>query len=105
MNHLGRKDTFWAHSHLRFIVRLPLPLGSRMGCADTHPPRSTHYPGAHIPQKQTPPTGADPPEQTPPQQSMLGDTVNVRVVCIPLECNLVVIVIPIHPKTIVKAFA
>ena len=33
MNHLGRKeDTFWAHSHLRFIVRLPLPLGSTMGC-------------------------------------------------------------------------
>ena len=29
--------------------------------------------------------GADP----PPEQSMLGDTVNARAICILLECNLV----------------
>ena len=34
MNHMGTKeDIFWVHSYRRFITRLPLPLGSRMGCA------------------------------------------------------------------------
>ena len=30
-----------------------------------------------------------PQDQAPPQQSMLGNTVNERVVCILLECNLI----------------
>ena len=41
----------------------------------------------------TPPPGTSPPPpQTrhPPAQSMLGDTVNARAVCILLECNLVI---------------
>ena len=50
------------------------------------PPRSRHPPGG-----QTPPWEQIPPQEQapPPVQSMLGDTVNTRVVRILLECNLV----------------
>ena len=67
-----------------------------------HPPRSWHPPGSRHPPEQTPPRsrhspGAGTPrEQASPRadnplpaQCMLGDTVNKRVVCILLECNLV----------------
>ena len=62
----------------------------------TPPPGQTPLPGAdppgHTPQEQTTPPGQTPPGPgTPPllEQSMLADTVNERVVCILLECNLV----------------
>ena len=51
---------------------------------DTTSPRSRHPPGTRYPPEQTPPPPAD-----PPMQCMLGDTVNKRVVCILLQCNLV----------------
>ena len=47
------------------------------------PPRSRHLHRADNP------PGAD----TPPPQSMLGDMVNARAVCILLECNLVILCI------------
>ena len=47
-------------------------------------PPGADPPGADTPQEQTP-SGADP----LPPQSMLGDTINTRVVRILLECNLV----------------
>ena len=79
----------------------------------THPPRTRHTPPEQIPPDQTPPPlgsgthppGADSPPRdqvhtpleqtppgtryTPPEQSVLGDTVNVRAVRILLECILV----------------
>ena len=55
------------------------------------PPTGTRYtplaPGKHTPPPWTRYT--PPPEQTSLPQSMLGDTVNARAVCILLECNLV----------------
>ena len=62
-----------------------------------HPPPPTPGPGRH-PLDQVPPGTRHPQDQTPPdpqdqasplEQSILGDTVNERAVCILLECNLV----------------
>ena len=52
-------------------------------------PHGTMHPPDHAlphPQDHAPPRPRTPP---PPAQSMLGDMVNTRVVCILLECNLV----------------
>ena len=64
--------------------------------ADTPHPRDQVHPPVPGTPEQTPPRTrytpprADPPRPgTPPDQSMLGDTVNMRAVCILLECNLV----------------
>ena len=53
----------------------------------SHTPQSRHPPGPATP----PRTRYNPPRDQvhPSEQSMLGDTVNVRAVCILLECNLV----------------
>ena len=63
-------------------------LGARW---DTHPHSGSRYPpgSRHPPWEQTAPREETPWEQTPLAQCMLGDTVNKRVVCILLECNLV----------------
>ena len=45
--------------------------------------------GIQPPQEQTPPGTRHPPGPDPPAQSMLGDMVKARAVCILLECNLV----------------
>ena len=69
-------------------------------CWDTtpqtrHPPRTRHPPPPPPPPgtMHTPPGSRHPPpwsrQPPPPAQSMLGDMVNARVVCILLECNLV----------------
>ena len=62
----------------------------------THPPEQTppdqvHYPGTRYPRpRYTPPRADTPRDQVhPPEQSILGDTVNVRAVHILLERNLV----------------
>ena len=55
------------------------------------PPWSRQSPRSRHPPETDTPRSRHPLEQTPPKQSMLGDTVNARVVGILLECNLVVI--------------
>ena len=56
-----------------------------------HTPWTRHPLDQTTPRPGTPLLGAGTPwEQTPPVQCMLGDTVNERVVCILLECNLLV---------------
>ena len=60
------------------------PLG-----ADTPLEQAPNPPGADTPLRADTPRADTPLEQTPPVQSMLGDTVNARAVCILLECNLV----------------
>ena len=62
------------------------PPGANPPPDQVYPPRSRHPPGPG-----TPPLGQVHPlgPGTPPEQSMLGDTVNVRAVRILLECNLV----------------
>ena len=51
-------------------------------------PGARHPPGTMHPQDQAPPGTRHPPGPgTPPEQSILGDTVNERAVCILLECN------------------
>ena len=69
----------------------PLPPGTR------HPPRTRQVPPRtrHPLGPGTPPGPGSslPGTQAPlPEQGMLGDTVNERVVCILLECNLVFMV-------------
>ena len=63
-----------------------------------HPPWTRQPPGPCTPLDQAPPPRSRPPQappwdQAPPTQCMLGDTVNKQVVCIPLECNLVTILL------------
>ena len=56
------------------------------------PPRTRHPPGPGTPQSRHPHPHPSSGSGTPPpqeQQSILGDTVNERAVCILLECNLV----------------
>ena len=64
-----------------------------------HPPQSRPLPPdqTHTPWEQTPPWTRHPPgsRHIPPEQCMLGDTVNERVVCILLECNLVSDTLPL----------
>ena len=71
---------------------------------DQAPPWEQTTPQEQTPPNQAPPwtrhhpPGADHPrhppwDQAPPTQCMLGDTVNKQVVCIPLECNLVTILL------------
>ena len=66
------------------------------GSASVHAGIPPPWAGTLLPQEQAPPRSRHPPEQAPPRsrppppaQSMLGDTVNARVVRILLECNLV----------------
>ena len=64
-----------------------VPLPPEQTPPRSRPPSRTRY----TPQDQVHPLGPGTPplEQNPPEQSMLGDTVNVRAVRILLECNLV----------------
>ena len=72
------------HPQSRHPLRADIPLGA-------DPPKSRHPPGADTP------LGVD-----TPLQSMLGDTVNMQVVHILLECNLVMwVLIYICPNGIV----
>ena len=58
-------------------------------CWDTTPPHGPGTPQTRHPTGPGTPQSRHPPDQAPPAQCMLGDTVNKRVVCILLECNLV----------------
>ena len=53
------------------------------------PQAGTHPLGRYTPQAGTPPGQVQPPGQVPPDHSACWDTINKRVVRIPLECNLV----------------
>ena len=77
------------------------------GSASVHagiPPPTRHrtgadHPGVNPPKETPPGANSKPPTRpsraypTPLEQCILGDTVNKRVLCILLECNLVVIVL------------
>ena len=74
------------------------PLKQTPPKAYTHPWKQTHPPEADTPRSRPPrsrplrsrhPQKQTPPGSRHPTQSMLGDTVNARVVCILLECHLV----------------
>ena len=67
------------------------PPGTRYTPQDqVHPPDQVHHPlGPGTPSPPEPGTPPRPGTPSPPEQSMLGDTVNVRAVRILLECNLV----------------
>ena len=67
------------------------------------PPRTRHPslgPGRHPPPRtgRHPPEPGTPPRTSPPlpEQSLLGDTVNERAVCILLECNLFTVFSPVY---------
>ena len=55
-----------------------------------HHPRIRHTPPDHVPQDHAPRDHTPPGPCIPLVQSMLGDMVNARAVCILLECNLVI---------------
>ena len=68
----------------------PDPPGTRHPPPGPGTPLDQTPPTRHPPRTRHPPLGTRPPQtRHPPMQCMLGDTVNERVVCILLECNLV----------------
>ena len=70
----------------------PVCYSVHRGSASVHdgiPPPRTRHPPDQVPHGPGIPLKPGTPCTSPPAQSMLGDTVNARVVRILLECNLV----------------
>ena len=73
----------------RYTPQDQVPPQTRYPLDQVHPPGPGPPDQVHPLDRVHLPLTRYPPDQVPPEQSMLGDTVNVRAVRIPLECNLV----------------